>query len=632
MAYPFKTFIPATERPGIRDSIAEIVNRHMTGEIATAIVAPPRYGKSDIIRLSALELVQMGYAAAAIALVPWDNLADQLVDKEKTMAMVSRYMYERLPNSPDVFRAGRIRSVSDNFHETSELQHLFTATIQLIDNQILFFEKWIDRCMSYGERPIVFIDEGQLLSYGNEWGKIAKVVEDKGAHMVLLTGTPYRADCKPIPGFHVRTISSEDIEKTVSRRVDDEHVLHSLYSGVKQERILVANKEIKLREAWDDKALCQVDAQWINATLEINGDQVRLDSLNGSQTQKHLRDVVTNPKVIKEAMEKAVLDMKERRKAGMKDSGILVVTTSDIETGEHDGLANWHARRVRDQVKIIDSSLDISIATQAVDDDSRKGRAGANALKRFSHDGIGDVLIVKNMGTVGLDCERLKTIVLLGTTRQLATWVQTILRGGTTSGDIEYFTLILTDDIKNKENWEFIVHSQGGSFTATDLVKDSEELVEKEIEPDEHDELNVVKAEYTRSEDSKNTDVVSDDLVVHQAIARFPILRERMSQVEIAALIKSGALNIDELSDDSPVVGVADTGSECSEHRARAVDFAKQYANKNASYGTDRYQWVEKNKEIMKKAKKIAGISGEIGKVSDPVKLKMLADYLERVV
>jgi len=73
MAFPFKTFIPATNREGIPEAVEAIYRRHLDGETATAIVLPPRYGKSDVIRLSALELVQTGEAPAALALAPWEK-------------------------------------------------------------------------------------------------------------------------------------------------------------------------------------------------------------------------------------------------------------------------------------------------------------------------------------------------------------------------------------------------------------------------------------------------------------------------------------------------------------------------------------------------------------------------------
>jgi hypothetical protein len=531
---------------------------------------------------------------------------------------------------PDVYRAGRLSVLTDRFHETSELQHLFTATLQLMNRNLYVLQPWIERCTSYGQRPLIYIDEGQLLSSENEWGKIASVAEENNAHVVLLTGTPYRADCKDIPGFEIQKISRKDIERKVSTRINDKEILSKTYEGFREERILVPHYEITLREAWDIGALCKVETHWIDSTLKVNGDTKQLNELNKSDAAKSLRSVVTNRKTIKESLDKAVLDMRERRDAGMRNAGILVVTTSDIEDSNNDGLANWHARRVRDQIQAIDSSLDILIATQADGTDTRKSKSGAKKLKEFT-EGRGDVLIVKNMGTVGLDCARLKTIVLLGTTRQLATWVQTILRGGTIAGNVSHFTLILTDDEKNRENWKFIVMEQGGSYSAEELVKTKEEIVQKDIEENPEDIIEIIKAEHIRTEDSHNTDIVTDESDVHRAIAQVPILRDRLSIVEIKALLKSGVIHVNN-NPDSPLTGVVDTGSQCNKYRNEAKDLASDIVNRKATYtkGGPSDEWVTVRKELYKDGKRHAGILGSVPKETDPIKLKLLRDYFQQ--
>lgn len=632
MGTTFKTFIPATEREGIPGSIQMIVDRHRAGEKATSIVAPPRYGKSDIIRLSSMELVQTGLASAALALVPWDNLADQLVEKDKTIPMTQRYMNQRLPSMPDLFVAGRIKTISDSFHETSTLQHLFTATIQLVNNQrVPFFQNWLSRCMFYGERPVVFIDEGQLLSNSNEWGAIAQDVIDAGAHVVLLTGTPYRADSKPIPGFRVKVLSQENIERRISKRINDKQIKKTTYEGTKAEQILEANYEVTLKQAWEIKALCKVDTKWIDSKLDIDGETKSLSEIKGCDATKHLRSVVTNKKTIDAAMQKAIEDMHDRRRAGMSDSAIIVVTASDINGDDaSDGEVNYHARMVKKRIKRIDPSLDVMIATQADDRAESKQKEGKKNLKKFSN-GSGDVLIVKNMGTVGLDCPRIKTVVLLGTTRQLATWTQTILRGATTWGNVAYFTLILTDDEKNKNNWNFIVHGQGGEVSSlSKLEKVHEEIINKDKEDDPPTNVTVIDSKYVRTEDSHSQISLFDETDVHAVIAHNPILRERMSTVEIWNLIQSGIINVPK--EREATVGVVDTGSECESLRQQITDLAKDYANSKANYGLDRQSWVDARKDFYTQAKQCAGIRKPIEKETDPAVLRVVLSYCEKMV
>ena len=634
METTFKTFIPATKRAGIPASIQVIVNRHKQGKTATSIVAPPRYGKSDIIRLSAMELVQTGHACAALALVPWDNLADQLVSTDKTTSMVQRYMTERLPDMPDLFVAGRIKMIHDTFHETSTLQHLFTATIQLAKLNISAFQSWVNRCMFYGERPIVYIDEGHLLSSQNNWGDIAKVVIGSGAHIVLLTGTPYRSDSKPIPGFEVVTIKQEDIQRTISKRIDDEKILVSFYEGLQTEQILKPNYEVTLAQAWAVGALCKIDTKWIDSTLEIDSVEQNLSSLKRCEALRYLRPVVMNKKTIHASMVKAIEDMHARRCAGMRDSAIIVVTASDMSDDEDfsDGDVNFHARRVRDEIKIIDPTLQVLIATQADDKSEKKQKAGKANLKRFSEEGVGDVLIVKNMGTVGLDCPRIKTVVLMGTTRQLATWTQTILRGATTFGNVAYFTLILTDDIRNQENWNFIVRGQGGDVsTVTDLKLVHEDVINKKKEDEAEPTFDVLHSEYVRTEDSHNKMMLTDEGDVYAVISRYPVLRERMSAVEIGALIQTGAINVPS-SKSVAKVGVVDTGSECEQLRGEINSIAKDFASNKADYGKDKKAWVEVLKMFHNKVKDHAGITKKLEKENDPAKLRVARDYCVKIV
>ena len=629
MESQFKTFFPATNREGIPGAIKEIVHRHKTGEVATAIVAPPRYGKSDIIRLSAMELVQCGDACAALVLTPWDNLATQIVHEDKMHAMANRYMSRRLPLMPDTFRGGRIYSVTTTFHETTELQHLFTATLQLVNNQTEMFRSWLKQCMYHGARPIIYIDEGQLLSNGNEWGKIASIIEDEGAHVALLTGTPYRADGKPIPGFEVSNIRIEDVRRVITRRVDDLHVIQSTYEGVKSEQVLKPHYEVTLREAWDIGALCKVETKWIESTLKVDGERVLLSSLNASDATKHLRSVVTDPQTIKEAMNIAITDMRERKKSGMKDAGIIVITASDIDDGleQNDGLANFHARKVRDQIKGIDRSLVSVIATMADDKDKKKSNKGAENLRRFSEDGYGDVLIVKNMGTVGLDCARIKTVVMLGTYRQLAAWVQAILRGATTAGKVSHFTLVLTDDQKNRDNWNFIVRDQGGNLSSSELEKVKEELLEKEKSEDETF-AEVLGSHYSRTEDSHQSDFITNEDDVHAVIAVHPILRERMSFVEIKALLKTGAINVPK-NKPAPV-GVVNTTSACDTHRQNINNHSAEYASLGGAYVADRNAWVKRRVAFYNDVRDHAGIRCKLDKETDSVRMQVAERYAEK--
>ena len=58
---------------------------------------------------------------------------------------------------------------------------------------------------------LVFIDECHSSSDLNEWGKVVPALTEAGAHVVLLTATPERADGMRIPGFEFSVIDEGEI-------------------------------------------------------------------------------------------------------------------------------------------------------------------------------------------------------------------------------------------------------------------------------------------------------------------------------------------------------------------------------------------------------------------------------------
>ena len=546
--------------------------------------------------------------------------------------MIKRYMPRKNDKTPSPILMQRPDKITDTMHELSKVHHLFSTTIQKALMNLSILEAWIDRCMSYGERPIILIDEAHLCSNSrkSKFGSIARLVQDKGAHVVLLTGTPYRADNADIPGFDIRTISEKDVSVVLSKRIDDEKIIKEYYEGVKTERILQPHHSVSLSKAWEIGALCKVESHWVDVDLTIDGERVCFKDMKRTEAQKYLRKVVTHPEVISKAVEKSINDMKERHVAGMPDAGILIVTASDIETEESDGLANWHARQVRDAFLSFDSSLDIDIATMAGDNEEDNKTNQANKkIKRFT-EGRGDVLIVKNMGTVGLDCPRIKTVVFLGTARQLATWIQTILRGATLADKITHYTLILTNDIMNRENYEFIVTSQGGGFESSTLEKVKEEIVDKPLPPDDEKKVEVLNAGVTHIKDSHNNNIVTDDSDVRRAIKKSPILKERMSTVEIKQMIDAGTIILtdDDVEEESDVI-FTNTGEDCSKLKKEIHALTKQLASKLSPYAANENAWRNSFKQVDREGKDYAGIRRRIPEENDAEKLRLMRDYLQ---
>ena len=645
MASDLVTFSPAIndERPQLVDAVKLIVNRHNDGHRATSIVIPPRVGKSNVIRLSALELVQTGVACTTLALVPWENLADQLVNKKKLDEMSAKYPV----TAPEIsFLCQRIRQLSMNFHELSYVQHLWVSTIQLANSQILILSNWLDRCNSNSEfkhkRPVVFVDEGQMLSHKNEWGGIARLVEEKNAHVILLTGTPYRADRADIPGFKVDEMNKIDIEKVVGTRINDQQVLMRFYKGTSSERVLCPNYEMPLKDAWDLGCLCRVDAQWVNIMLDIKDDDgvvtktVSLDDMKPTAAQKQLRKASTDEKTMLEMLGRGVSSLAEiRRIRKCESAGMLVITCSDIDDEGQEvdgGTGNWHARLARRILGELDPTLHVVIATQA-DEQREKSNQGLKRLQNFVNNDIGDVLIVKSMGTVGMDCGRIKVVVLMGTFRQLASWLQAILRGATAWRDIKFFKLVLLEDPLNKLNYEFLIEGQGGSFTVSELEFIKEELLEKEKKDDDIPDISVNSAKVKRAEDSlgKGTTELES---VQKLLKIDPELGRAFSTAEIAERILSGIFHVPD-EPIKPVSSAKNMGDEKAEFDKAINDASSDYANIVApKNGTSWDEWAGARRKFLSKAKSACGIPPgmELSRILDVNKLRLLKNWMKEQV
>ena len=78
-------------RPGQRNAIDTIISLVRQGKTNIAIVLPPGYGKSDVIRVSAVMLMLQNYVSRALILEPAENLRGQVIDRGEMEAARDRY-------------------------------------------------------------------------------------------------------------------------------------------------------------------------------------------------------------------------------------------------------------------------------------------------------------------------------------------------------------------------------------------------------------------------------------------------------------------------------------------------------------------------------------------------------------
>ncbi len=444
-------------RPGQRAAIQVIWDIVRTRRKSSAtIVLPTRYGKSDVIRASAVGLMADNLASRAVILEPGSNLVTQILDTASIQVAVDRYS---LPFGHGLHtfpvRDTPRRPFPPRFAQGA---HFIAMTTQMANSNRDFFKEWIlEERRRHGCPPVWYIDECHTGSRDNEWGKTVRALQDAGAFLVLLTATPYRTDQSQVEGFQYKEVGRD----TLIARLGSE-----LWE---QERIryeLTADHITTFKEAWDERpqALCYLARVAIEAPLrryqtftgESRGNRL-LSELSYADALRTLSRLVRDDDFVRESAE-CFIEVLGNRRAVFEETAGMVYVGSDAIGDE----ANAHAMQVADALHEIDPDLNIIIATSANED-------AAERLAAFQQ-GEGDVLIVKQMGGVGMDVPRVKVCLDLSTVRTLNAFVQRVCRTATMwnpTGDPEDMvrtaTYITPADAPAKELWNEFVEKEGGN-------------------------------------------------------------------------------------------------------------------------------------------------------------------------
>ena len=459
-------------RPGQQQAFDTIIDRIRNGHSHTAIVLPTRYGKTDVMRVSGLWLWRERMVSRAMVVVPNQFLRDQFVNLEKSDASLARYKVN-LPGGMPCYKVERRPSAPFPPHHA-----VFCAiTTQMVSLHKGFFSDWVDHeIATYGVPPVIYIDEAHTGSEVNTWGDSVDVLAKAGAFVVLLTATPYRADNKRIPGF-------EDIlveEKTrpvrmTKRRVDDNgEILVDIYEGVKSYYRLDAHHITTFRQVWDEEKpspLCKVTRRVFSVKLskyhtptDEAGEFCRLGDLNERDSQQVLMPALKDPVIIRQACA-LLVEAIRHRKADAPETAAIVFVGNDEQS---DTEVNAHAVAVQREIQRVNPRLVTMIAT------SGDGDRGTETIGAFAQ-GVGDVLIVKQMASVGLDIDRLKVCLDLSNIRTPAAFVQRLTRvctiwerNNNPDDYVRTAIYICPDDIRGAALFQQFVFDQGGEARDTD--------------------------------------------------------------------------------------------------------------------------------------------------------------------
>ena len=402
-------------REGQRRAYNVIVDRFAAGEKYSAIVLTTRYGKTDVARMVTLRLWRDGMTRNGLIIVPSRILVEQSLDNSKVDACLSRYGIPRevkvntypMDRPP---RRGRLKGAL-----------LSSMTMQMAQLHLNILQQWIDSNKHQGFPPVVFMDEAHMESEANTWGEVPGVLAEAGAHVVLMTATPIRADRQPIPGFPYEEVGRE----TDSRgRVNTYYEVKPHWRTSLQDALAEPNPPV-----------CQVTYQpfGITGTLEdtATGEKTRgnLRELSDDDMRQELRWAVRTENVINKGCQYFLRELQNRRRDPRQKNttGIIFLDSRDasLDLGDDDQI-----KTVRKVMASLAHRLNVKVA---VSDDPDS----AETLDQFARGEI-DVLMVKQMASVGLDVDHLKVALDLSNIRSYAALFQRLMRIATRWDDSNY--------------------------------------------------------------------------------------------------------------------------------------------------------------------------------------------------
>ena len=638
MILRFAKQLAANKRTKIIEAVHLICSRYEAGEPLTTIMMPPRYGKSSVIRLAAMEL-HATTKLPAVMMAPWSDNVDQIKETEPIKDMYECY---GIPTGVP-FTSHRCKALkSNNWWKTEQgIPTLITCTISLLNNaanQQQFFDGLDDMRQRLGGRILVFVDEAHLIKELQVWGKFIRSVAAHGGYIVLLTGTPVPG----IPGFKQDADDWIDtIRHIPRRRMENGEFKHFLetYEGQKRTiRNVVADLNVSWDEAWSIDALAKVNAVWIDVEVFDKDTKESLGLLSGlpkTELNGRLRSIEESEEMITKKADAAVDRFFQlRSREHTKIAQVLVVTGSDW-ANNNDG-SNVHARAyelaIRQAILVRGYDPDdfsIEIAT-GVDKDGNPDASSTKKVKDFRKGTI-QFLIVKLMGIVGLDVPPCKILLFGSTLRNGPMAIQALSRVLTTWRCRA--NMILSNDAAMVELYDRVVKDQGGEQTESNLhLVEVEEIPEPPERPmwgfkgakvsaygdekggstagDYELELRIIKGKY-------HTNGLSDRQIIENFVnGGFPFSDEdRKRDTEARA--------------ERAASGIRDFDEGLEKKVGKFGRLAQQIVFKHVKYPSDK--WREKVIELQRVAKELCGVPyRKVNSIDDAALLQRLIDALPR--
>ena len=356
-------------RSGQRNAIDTIFSCIRKGKQNIAIVLPPGYGKSDVIRISSVMLMLQKMVCRAVILEPAENLRGQVIDE--TMMNEAMHRYKLPPVLGSSLRTFEAKQTPR--HPWPPGRHkdaaFISMTMQLANwgSNREFLRQWVEReKMQRGAPVLVFVDEAHTGSDSNEWGSTTRSLREGGAFVVLLTGTPYRSDRRPIEGFDFQWEDTKPVRLGRFRR-DGDLRLVDIYEGEKQILNLVPDYEHTLRQSWDvdsPPALCKLTRLAYDFDLNtrdiLTGEvlpDTALSKVEPRRLGRRLGELLRSDDVVTHFCKAFLRQLRLKQQDARKAAGIIFVGNND--NSQLDPLEREHALQVRYVMGKLDDEIEV---------------------------------------------------------------------------------------------------------------------------------------------------------------------------------------------------------------------------------------------------------------------------------
>lgn len=611
-------------RRGIRDAVITAVERRKGGERSCTLVLPTRYGKTDVARLIACMLHSRGLAPYVVCVSPALVLRKNVANIKKWARAMERY---RIPH--DVMKPRTIDDIPQPRRTVEE--RFLSVTTHMLQSQQDAIKDWVNAIeRAHGARPTFIFDECQLLGDANEWGTLVRFLMDIGCYVVLMSATPFRHDGSEIPGARYKETAREDYVRPVC--VDGstpEKTRVNIYEGTCSHREMIPDFELTFHEAWQEPELpmCHIGLNRVRVDVKdvTHGEYDTLDQIPETECRRVLGACVRDRRVVEACVGRFVRALSQLKSTVHEAQGIVFAAGRSADDGEDDQHYRMVMKELRKQAP---AQWNIVGATQDSD--------GANdAIIKFCGNqdtspptfGIGDALLLKSMGNLGLDAPQCKVVLDLSPMRTLASWVQRVMRGGTRYQNFTTFELITPADVLSSANLSWLTNggTVGLKIRENEELTDSFEVAKKP--PKQRTVWEVEGVEQGSLLDSKGNAAGSQIVrTVSGLFDRIPDLRKVVSMAEMGAALMADATANDvwASADEGSADDISDEIKELSKKATKRVCAIVS----REGCGKDVYS--KRCAEVMNDAKAVAGCPLEI-KTSDYTKgqIDRLNDVLE---